>query len=348
MKRTLALLCFLVIPFHVLAAETPISRRDGFLLIWQSLGRPAQQTNKASFEDVNEGDAGFTELLYAKSRKILDDEDRFFPDEPLRLGETLTWLLRSRNIDDPENISVETLSGYLMQYPIAALPTEEQASAPITQETLLYLAQSLDDHLKNEVHEASLYAEKWHGKGTAFGEKFDMHMMTAAHRTFPHNTLVRVTNIANGKSVVVRINDRGPFVKGRDMDLSLAAFTTIEERSRGILRATFQRLGDVSVVYGCDSSMRRYQTRLSRNQRLLPGIPWTLPLGEPLAVRSNAGFALRSVRYPDGTVTAMQDWITKEEVFTFKPSVTGLYEFTLSALNGVKKTFSMQVTECAQ
>jgi rare lipoprotein A len=70
---------------------------------------------------------------------------------------------------------------------------------------------------------ASYYAHKYHGRTTASGERFDMHAMTAAHRTLPFGTRVRVTNRDNGKSVVVRINDRGPFVKGRVIDLSLAA-----------------------------------------------------------------------------------------------------------------------------
>jgi rare lipoprotein A (peptidoglycan hydrolase) len=117
----------------------------------------------------------------------------------------------------------------------------------ITSEELLSLMRALDTKLATEEHEASLYSEKFHGKGTAFGETFDMYALTAAHRTFPYNTLVKVTNTQNGKSVIVRINDRGPYVKGRDMDLSLAAFTTIAERSQGKIRATFERLGDVNL-----------------------------------------------------------------------------------------------------
>ena len=70
---------------------------------------------------------------------------------------------------------------------------------------------------------ASYYSSDFHGKKTANGERFDMHDLTAAHRTLPFNTLVKVTNLENNKSVVVRINDRGPFKKGRIVDLSLGA-----------------------------------------------------------------------------------------------------------------------------
>ena len=72
------------------------------------------------------------------------------------------------------------------------------------------------------------------GKVTANGEAFDPHGLTAAHRSLPFGTIVRVENISNGKSVVVRINDRGPFIKGREIDLSLGAAKKVDLISRGI------------------------------------------------------------------------------------------------------------------
>jgi rare lipoprotein A len=74
---------------------------------------------------------------------------------------------------------------------------------------------------------ASYYADKFHGRKTANGEVFNMHAMTAAHRALPFNSRVRVTNLDNGKTVIVRINDRGPFVKGRIIDLSYGAARVI-------------------------------------------------------------------------------------------------------------------------
>jgi rare lipoprotein A len=70
---------------------------------------------------------------------------------------------------------------------------------------------------------ASWYGQAFHGRTTANGETYDMYAMTAAHKTLPFGTELRVTNTANGRSVVVRINDRGPFIPGRDLDLSRAA-----------------------------------------------------------------------------------------------------------------------------
>jgi len=70
---------------------------------------------------------------------------------------------------------------------------------------------------------ASYYGRKFHGRRTASGEPFDMGALTAAHRSLPFGSLVRVTNPANGRSVTVRINDRGPFTRGRVIDVSRAA-----------------------------------------------------------------------------------------------------------------------------
>ena len=70
---------------------------------------------------------------------------------------------------------------------------------------------------------ASWYGQKFHGRKTASGERFDMHELTAAHPTLPFGTLVEVRNLDNGRSVVVRINDRGPAVAGRIIDVSYAA-----------------------------------------------------------------------------------------------------------------------------
>ena len=81
---------------------------------------------------------------------------------------------------------------------------------------------------------ASWYGPKFHGRLTANGERFNMDELTAAHRTLPFGTRVRVTNQANGKSVIVRINDRGPFHGKRVIDLSRGAARSIGLMSRGV------------------------------------------------------------------------------------------------------------------
>ncbi len=80
---------------------------------------------------------------------------------------------------------------------------------------------------------ASWYGPGFHGKKTASGERFDQNAMTAAHRTLPFGSVVTVTDQRTGKSVKVKINDRGPFHKGRIIDLSKAAATKLGFRAAG-------------------------------------------------------------------------------------------------------------------
>ena len=83
---------------------------------------------------------------------------------------------------------------------------------------------------------ASFYGGRLHGTMTASGEKFDQNDFTAAHKSLPFGSKVKVTNPDNGKSVIVRINDRGPYVKGRVIDLSTASFRAIEDPKKGIIK----------------------------------------------------------------------------------------------------------------
>jgi rare lipoprotein A len=82
---------------------------------------------------------------------------------------------------------------------------------------------------------ASYYGAEFHGKKTASGEGYDMNRLTAAHQTLPFGTVCRVTNLKNGKNVVVRINDRGPFIRGRILDLSYRAADVLEGVRTGVM-----------------------------------------------------------------------------------------------------------------
>lgn len=89
-----------------------------------------------------------------------------------------------------------------------------------------------------ESGKASYYAMKYQFRTTASGERYDHFSSTAAHRTLPFGTKVRVTNVANNKSVVVKINDRGPFIDGRVIDLSRSAFDKIADLGAGVIEVT--------------------------------------------------------------------------------------------------------------
>ena len=97
---------------------------------------------------------------------------------------------------------------------------------------------------------ASYYADEFNGRTTSNGEIFDMNQMTAAHKTLPFNTRVRVTSMESGKSAIVRITDRGPFKDDRIIDLSLAAAKQIEMIGSGTARVRLEviQLGDTTGV----------------------------------------------------------------------------------------------------
>lgn len=93
-----------------------------------------------------------------------------------------------------------------------------------------------DDKVHILIGDVSNYGGSLHGSQTATGGRFDQWAMTTAHKTLPFGTKVKVTNKATGKSVVVKVNDRGPYIKGRTFDLSRGAFSKIAPLSQGIIK----------------------------------------------------------------------------------------------------------------
>ncbi len=89
---------------------------------------------------------------------------------------------------------------------------------------------------------ASYYGQKFHGRKTASGERFNNSAMTAAHRSAPFGSQIRVTNLSNGRSVVVRVNDRGPWVRGRIVDVSGVAARQLGMTGRGLTRVRVSSL----------------------------------------------------------------------------------------------------------
>ena len=126
----------------------------------------------------------------------------------------------------PQIASPEVRPPDAMQVP-DALPVLEPIRAGGPNKTYAVLGETYTplppDAALSERGLASWYGRKFHGRRTASGELYNMHAMTAAHRTLPLPSYARVSNPANGRSVIVRVNDRGPFVKGRIVDLSYSA-----------------------------------------------------------------------------------------------------------------------------
>ena len=118
--------------------------------------------------------------------------------------------------------------------------------------TMLVLSVNLKSqtsNLKTENGKASYYAKSWTGRRTSNGERLHHDSMTCAHKTLPFGTLLKVTNLLNGKQVVVRVTDRGPFVRGRIVDLSWGAAKAIGMLSQGIAPVTVERVRTSTIPF---------------------------------------------------------------------------------------------------
>lgn len=117
----------------------------------------------------------------------------------------------------------------------------------------------------DRIGEASWYGPKFHGRSTANGERFDMNKLTAAHPTLPLPTIVRVTNLKNGRSLNVRVNDRGPFARDRIIDLSRRAAQLLGFEKEGTARVRVQVVRPDGTV--ADRSRRGQARRLAENEK---------------------------------------------------------------------------------
>ena len=111
--------------------------------------------------------------------------------------------------------------------------------------------------------EASFYAEKYHGRKTASGETFNMNALTCAHKTLPFGTVLRVTNLSNNKSVDVRVNDRGPFVKGREIDVSKAAAQKLDMIKTGTARVKIELIDKKSASTHSAKTIPSSETKIA-------------------------------------------------------------------------------------
>ncbi|GAA4359426.1 septal ring lytic transglycosylase RlpA family protein [Variovorax defluvii] len=133
-----------------------------------------------------------------------------------------------------------------------------------------------DDRPWRETGLASWYGRKFHAQSTASGEPYDMYAMTAAHKTLPLPSYVRVRNPANGREVIVRVNDRGPFHEDRIIDLSYTAAYKLD-LLRGVAPVEIERITNADIHAG---TWRRGDTTLAQRQTALPASP-ALPAGAP-------------------------------------------------------------------
>ncbi len=115
---------------------------------------------------------------------------------------------------------------------------------------------------------SSWYGPNFHGKQTSNGERYNMHARTAAHKTWPMDTMVKVINLQNGKSTIVRINDRGPFVRGRIIDCSYTAGKEIGLDRMGIAKVSIQVVGFAGKIQSAATIAKRKKTNTETRIKL--------------------------------------------------------------------------------
>ncbi len=153
------------------------------------------------------------------------------------------------------------------------------------------------DQIYRETGIAAWYGREFHGRKTASGEIFDMNLPSAAHRTLPLGTLIRVTNLDNFKSIKLKVIDRGPFVKGRVLDLSYGAAKDLEFAAQGIARVRIEAVDAVrnngqftvqAAVFSEQESARMLKERLNKRFEVVTITPYEANVAVLYRVRVGA------------------------------------------------------------
>ena len=200
---------------------------------------------------------------------------------------------------------------------------------------LLLLSPLFSEVYKNGVT-ASYYAEDFHGKRTSNGERFNMNDYTCAHKSLPFNTILKVTNLANGKSCEVRVNDRGPFVATREIDLSKAAAiklgmigsgttkvkleivkrgadTKLSQQTAASASKIMAKLGGSSATTTPSTNSKTSKTKKPAN--LTPGTYWDIQLGA-FSTKENAKDFARKVSQAGFSNIVLQTKSSGDKVIT--------------------------------
>ncbi|HOY84650.1 MAG: septal ring lytic transglycosylase RlpA family protein [Candidatus Cloacimonetes bacterium] len=132
---------------------------------------------------------------------------------------------------------------------VAGQPSTEELTIPESQAVVIDSLHTqeppgVEETPPGETWVASYYGKGFHGRRTASGEVYNQYAMTCAHKTLPFQTLLKVTNPKNGKNVIVRVTDRGPFKRGRDIDLSFGAAKEIGMIAAGVMKVEVVKLQD--------------------------------------------------------------------------------------------------------
>lgn len=241
-----------------------ISRAEAITMIMRCVLTEEVKTESAEnpFIDVPNDQWYFPYVLTAYQKKIISgyEDKSFMPDKKVNLAEGLAMVIRTLDLtpDLKNNIDLSEAPAVDVQIdswyaPYIALAMEKFAlfqssngevfpRDPLLRGQLANILYRFLDRESSlvEYGNASFYAGRFQGQRTAFGNSFNNEMLTAAHRKLPFGSLVEVTNLYNGKTVKVEIDDRGPYVPGRIIDLSRSAFETLDYLGRGVIQVKIE------------------------------------------------------------------------------------------------------------
>lgn len=247
--------------------DQPVSRAEALAIILKVNGicndqitvATQQKKLKKPFRDVKRSDWFFDIVREAKKRKIVagTGDSKFRPSEPIKLAEALRILFEASNtetaemtVEIPPGITADAWYAKDISYAVSKtiLTQQEDGSIfpPDGELTRGQLALLLYRFLKTQDTMIFGYAS-WYGDGLAKtkipgGHEYKEKNLTAAHKTLPFGSIVRVTSVTNGKSIDVVVNDRGPYVTGRIIDLSKTAFRALEEPGMGLILVQIEPL----------------------------------------------------------------------------------------------------------
>ena len=157
---------------------------------------------------------------------------------------------------------------------------------------------------------ASWYGPNFHAKKTSNGETYNMYDLTAAHKTLPMNTVVRVDNLENGKSVIVRVNDRGPFVDGRIIDLSNTAAHEIDMVRKGTARVKVTVLGYNGEIQNYNAPVKQAYKKVVKPRKVVQKIKPIAPIQikEETLVNDNFNIQVGAFSKLDGAITTKRKY----------------------------------------
>jgi rare lipoprotein A len=261
-------------PVGTFLPDRTINRVETLKIIIESFGAPNESRGETDFEmpdfeDVD-ADAWYYEYIEAAVEQNIVkgyDDNTFKPGNTINLAEALKMIVEAVDTDDQIHgttveidpsldVTTEQWFAKYFQYGLNESMVYIDAYDNLNPATEVTRGQLTDliyrlkhpSHYSGQVYHGNMtyYADKFHGRTTANGEVFDQTLMTAAHRTLPFGTMLRVTNRWTGDSVEVKVNDRGPYNDHAIIDLSREAFATIGRLSSGIIAV------EIEILYSED------------------------------------------------------------------------------------------------